>query len=131
MNILVVDDEPAILKALQTILTLDGHTVHATVSPHEAIETLRAADTPFDLTITDQTMPSMSGPELARAVKAVAPSMPIVLLTGVLLTGMPGVSGPDRPPCIDYVLQKPIRLAELRKFMSDFAQRVTAEAGAR
>jgi DNA-binding response OmpR family regulator len=121
MNILVVDDEPAILKALQSVLVMEGHAVHTAALPREAIESVRAAGAPFDLVITDQSMPDMSGPELACAVKDMSPSTSVVLLTGWSRS-----MGAGFPPGIDDMLQKPIRIADLRNFLNAFAQRAAA-----
>jgi DNA-binding NtrC family response regulator len=48
----------------------------------EALETFRADPHGFDLVITDMTMPSLRGEELAREIIALRPGMPIILCTG-------------------------------------------------
>ena len=51
-------------------------------SSHEALETFRATPHRFDLVITDQTMPYMTGEALARALRAIRADIPIILCTG-------------------------------------------------
>jgi CheY-like chemotaxis protein len=81
-HILIVDDEPAILGMLQRILESRGFRVTAFTSSNEALAGFREAPDVFDAIITDQTMPRMSGVELARAVHELRPSIPVVLTTG-------------------------------------------------
>ena len=81
-SILLVDDEEAILHFTTTMLEQFGYRVTAVSTGTEALELFRAASDRFDLIITDQTMPGMTGSDLAKAVLAARPSMPIVLMTG-------------------------------------------------
>ena len=62
---------------------------------------------PFTLVITDLSMPGMDGPQLARAVKSLAPTTPVILVTGW------GAKREDDAD-IDHVLGKPVRIQELR-----------------
>jgi PAS domain S-box-containing protein len=81
-HILIVDDEPAIVSLLKRILESRGFRVTAFTSGTEALECFRERPDLFDAIITDQTMPRMSGVELARAVHALRPATPVVLTTG-------------------------------------------------
>lgn len=81
-HILIVDDEPAIVGLLQRILESRGFHVTAFTSADKALECFRGQPDLFDAVITDQTMPRMSGVELARAVHELRPSTPVVLTTG-------------------------------------------------
>jgi len=65
----------------ETLESLD-YTVLATTDSREALETFRADPHRFDLVITDMTMPSLRGEELAREILAIRPGMPIILCTG-------------------------------------------------
>jgi CheY-like chemotaxis protein len=51
-------------------------------SPIEALELFRAKPDHFDLVITDQTMPGMSGDELARELRKMKPHLPVIVCTG-------------------------------------------------
>jgi PAS domain S-box-containing protein len=81
-NLLLVDDEVALVEVWQQMLEVLGYRVTAVVGAPEALETFRRAPGDFDLVITDLTMPGLSGVELARAVTTIRPGIPIVLCTG-------------------------------------------------
>jgi PAS domain S-box-containing protein len=81
-RILVVDDEPLLVRINQRILEDYGYTVVGTTDSREALEKVRAEPQQFDLVLTDQTMPGLSGSELAKAILEIAPLMPIILCTG-------------------------------------------------
>jgi two-component system cell cycle sensor histidine kinase/response regulator CckA len=64
----------------------------------------------FDLVITDQTMPHMTGMELARELLDIRPAVPIILCTGYSEAVSPGLAHSEG---IDAVLMKPIQRSEL------------------
>ena len=78
-RLLVVDDIEAIRLALEKCLQLSGYQVVLAASGEEALELLRSQR--FDLLLTDQSMPGLSGLELTEAVARMHPDMPIVVLT--------------------------------------------------
>jgi CheY-like chemotaxis protein len=80
-RILFVDDEEAIVEWGQGVLTRLGYTVSASRSSREALETFKK-DGAFDLVITDQTMPGMTGLLLAAELLKIRPDLPIILCTG-------------------------------------------------
>ncbi len=81
-RILVVDDEPLLVHISSRLLEDYGYTVTGVTDSREALEKVRADPLQFDLIITDQTMPGLSGSELTQAVLEIAPRMPIILCTG-------------------------------------------------
>ena len=76
----VVDDEATVRTVLADILTGAGHEVVEVDDGAEAIARFRAE--PFDIVVTDLAMPRVSGWQVARAVKHVAPAVPVFLVTG-------------------------------------------------
>jgi two-component system, NtrC family, response regulator HydG len=78
-TLLVVDDEQANLDSLDRIFAREGLRVLKAANGQEAVEALRA--NPVDVVLTDLMMPGMSGQELLRAVRAVAPDAEVVLMT--------------------------------------------------
>ena len=80
-RLLVVDDVEAIRLALKDSLHLQGYDVVSAGSGEEALELLRSQ--PFDLLLTDQAMPGLTGIELVEATVRIHPNMPVVLLTGL------------------------------------------------
>jgi len=81
-RILLVDDEKAIIDAIQQMLERLGYQVVARTSSVEALEVFRLQPDSFDLLITDQTMQAMTGEALAKEVMAIRSDIPIVLCTG-------------------------------------------------
>lgn len=81
-RILVVDDEEQIAGMMVAILSSLGYRTTSTGSSLEAFELFTAAPGNYDLLITDQTMPKMSGAELSRKVLTIRPELPIILCTG-------------------------------------------------
>ena len=79
--ILCVDDEeiPRTLRTL--ILQKQGYEVVATSSAKEALALM--ATRHFDLVLTDQMMPGMSGTDLTKNIKSTTPGMPVVIISGV------------------------------------------------
>ncbi len=81
-SILFVDDEAPIVEMGSETLTRLGYRVTTRTSSVEALELFRFKPGAFDLVITDQTMPNMSGADLARELLRIRPDIPIVLCTG-------------------------------------------------
>jgi PAS domain S-box-containing protein len=81
-KILVVDDEPDLTTITKIFLTRLGYTVETAVTSLDALEKFKLAPASFDLLITDQTMPGMSGIELAQAVLELNSEVPIILCSG-------------------------------------------------
>jgi len=78
-TLLLVDDEPANLDSLERIFAREGYKTQRAETGAAALALLR--DKPADVVLTDLMMPGMSGQELLRAVKAVAPDAEVVLMT--------------------------------------------------
>jgi|GEM_PF-4024732 len=81
-QVLLVDDESAILRMLSATLAEAGWQVSSFDCPTFALETFRKTPDRFDAVITDLGMPEMSGIELAGALHALRPDLPIILCTG-------------------------------------------------
>ncbi len=79
-RLLLVDDVEGVRNALKECLKFIGYDVTAAASAADALDLLRMQH--FDLMLTDQTMPGLSGLELTEIVLAMRPDMPVVLLTG-------------------------------------------------
>ena len=81
-SILVVDDEPAISKMTEILLTRLGYFVESTVSSREALDKIEKDPYAYDLVLTDQTMPYLTGDQLAEKILTLRPELPIILVTG-------------------------------------------------
>jgi serine phosphatase RsbU (regulator of sigma subunit) len=78
-RVLIVDDDPAMLRTVERILS-PRHEVRGCASGEEAIETIRRE--PFDVAIVDVRMPGLDGFDVTRAIRALQPSIEVVLVTG-------------------------------------------------
>ena len=81
-RILIVDDEDVLVELNRQRLTSLGYDVVATTSSIAALRIFREAPYNFDLVVTDQTMPHLTGTELAAELVKVKPDIPIILCTG-------------------------------------------------
>jgi CheY-like chemotaxis protein len=81
-HILLVDDEEAVLTVMRELLEGWGLTVTAASNGRSALASFESEPARFDAIITDQTMPHLTGIELARQAAAIRPGLPIVLCTG-------------------------------------------------
>lgn len=81
-RILLVDDEEVIATMLSTLLEQFGYQVHSITDCLEALAIFKAQPDSFDLVITDQTMPHLTGGELAKKLLAIRADIPIILCTG-------------------------------------------------
>jgi PAS domain S-box-containing protein len=81
-SILFIDDEEILVNMTKRMLKKLGYKVVAKTSSSEALEIFRAHPEKFDLIITDQTMPDLTGMQLARELRSVRPDIPIILCTG-------------------------------------------------
>ena len=80
LRVLVVDDEPMVRTVTTKLLRLRGHEVVDVDGGPAALAALGAG--PFDVVVTDLSMPDMSGRELAAAIRQRHPGLPVLLLTG-------------------------------------------------
>ena len=112
-KILVVDDEPSILKLLKEALTQWGYQVECVGTGAEALEAIRTGL--YDAAITDIRMPEMSGLDLLREIKRHDESIEVIVMTGY-----PTISSAVealKEGAYDY-LSKPLILDELRHLMA-------------
>ena len=81
-KILMVDDDSSVALLTQKRLESLGYKVTTKVSSIETLELFRSNPKAYDLVITDQTMPNMTGVQLAKALIALRPDIPIIMCTG-------------------------------------------------
>ena len=81
-SILFVDDEPSIAKLGKRMLESLGYKVREMTSSKEALRVFESDPLGFDLIVTDQTMPGLTGADLARQAMAIRPGMRTVICSG-------------------------------------------------
>ncbi|RJQ64872.1 MAG: PAS domain S-box protein [Desulfobacteraceae bacterium] len=81
-NILLVDDDPSVVKMLNMFLEDIGYRVTAYADGREALEEFRLNPSKYDVVITDMTMPQMAGDVLSKELLKIRSDIPIILCTG-------------------------------------------------
>jgi CheY-like chemotaxis protein len=128
LRLLLVDDDPVLLKSLGDALKTDGHSIVTANGGEAGIAEFRASrenGEPFAAVLTDLGMPYVDGRKVAAAVKQASPATPVIMVTG---WGQRMVAEGDIPPHVDRVLAKPPKLHELRNALAQLcpAQRPDA-----
>jgi CheY-like chemotaxis protein/anti-sigma regulatory factor (Ser/Thr protein kinase) len=117
-RILIVDDDPLLLRSLREALESDGHEVVAATGGQAGINAFvesHAEGRPFPVVITDLGMPHVDGRKVASTVKGSVPATVVLMLTG---WGRRLVAEGDIPAGVDAVLSKPPKLVELRNALA-------------
>ena len=118
MRLLLVDDDPLLLKSLRDTLQADGHVVVTSNGGAAGVRAFReaiASSESFGAVITDLGMPNVDGRMVAAAIKELSAATPVIMLTG---WGRRLQSEEDIPPHVDHVLSKPPKLRELRETLA-------------
>jgi PAS domain S-box-containing protein len=126
LRLLVVDDDPLLIRSLRDALESDGHLVTTATGGQDGIDTFRASlgsVQRFAAVFTDLGMPYVDGRKVATAVKGLSPQTPVILLTGwgQRLDIEGGV-----PTHVDRMLSKPPKLRELRAALSVLTRKALA-----
>lgn len=118
-HILVVDDEEKVAKFISEMLKNKGCNVTTLHSSKEAVDYFMANKQSIDLVITDQTMPEITGAELAQSMLAEQPDLPIFLVTGYS-------EEIDKDKAIEMGIKeyitKPLKLADLAEKLQKHLQ---------
>jgi len=113
--ILMVDDEPAVIKTGKLALELLGYTVIIENQPLKALAYFEENPQVFALALLDQTMPDLNGLEFAQRIRAIRPNLPIVIASGHSTSLTPGrleAAG------VRELLSKPYTIAKLAEVVS-------------
>jgi CheY-like chemotaxis protein len=110
LRILAVDDHPVQTELIARALGGELHSVATAANGRDAIE--RFDSEHFDLVITDKAMPGMSGDQLAAAIKAREPRMPVIMLTGFGRLSEEDMG--ELSEFVDLLVAKPASLKDLQ-----------------
>jgi CheY-like chemotaxis protein len=125
-RILFVDDEPMLADVACRSLAWLGYKVTPMTSGPDAVACFKAAPTDFDLVVTDMTMPKMTGDELAAAIRAIRPDIPVILCSGYserVRSAQEGKNG------IDAFAFKPVSAAALSRIIRKVLQSKASVGG--
>jgi signal transduction histidine kinase/ActR/RegA family two-component response regulator len=131
LRLLIIDDDPILMRSLRDVLEGDGHVVAAASNGIAGVDAFNEAlgrGAPFDAVITDLGMPGMDGRRVAASIKQNAPDSPVILLTG---WGERLRAEEDIPEHIDCILSKPPKLREIRAALAQCCGAETAARTAR
>ena len=117
VRILLVDDETSVLNSTRDLLLHAGYQVDAFDVPEKALANFRKNVSRYQLILTDNVMPGMSGLELARNIRTLQKNIPIVLITGYL------TSETDVSDLVDRKLHKPVSIRELSEMVEEILLR--------
>jgi CheY-like chemotaxis protein len=126
-RIMLVDDEAAVADVERQMLEALGYAVTTFTGGPEALAAFTAAPDAFDVVVTDQTMPPMTGLELAAHVRALRPRTPVILATGF----SPHVDARSaRKFGVQGFLAKPYKLSEVAAVLREALDAAATEPGA-
>ncbi|MEO8019188.1 MAG: response regulator, partial [Pseudomonadota bacterium] len=122
LRLLLIDDDPLLLRSLRDALELDSHEVITAEGGQAGIDAFDAAlkaGSAFDAVITDLGMPYVDGRKVATRIRHLASQVPIIMLTG---WGHRLIASDDKPEHVDRVLSKPPKMAELRATLAELVR---------
>lgn len=123
LRILIVDDQEIIRQLIAEMLEADGHFALPVADGAEALR--RLASDHWDLVISDQSMPSMTGSQIAAEMRRRNLSVPFILLSGF---GDEMRAKGGNPEGVDLLLSKPVTASGLRKALQDASKEGAREA---
>lgn len=109
-TLLVVDDDPALVELAEELLADLGYEPIGYTDPRAALAALRNEPERFDAVLTDEVMPELTGTQLTEALRAFAPQLPVLLVSGY---GGPQLAARAATVGVTRVLAKPLQRAEL------------------
>lgn len=122
-NVLLVDDEPMVLRVHGQMISKLGHVARMYSCPERALEYVSSKGDQIDLVITDYRMPGISGLDFIRQLRSRCATVPVLMLTGY-------ASEIDLQRVADYgveVLEKPVGMDILIAYLEALQERVSDE----
>jgi CheY-like chemotaxis protein len=117
LRVLCIDDERVVLESVKACLVYLKHQVKVAYNGRSGVELFCAAGVngvPYDVVITDLTMPDIDGYEVSRQIKAKSPNTPIIIMSGL---GAIATEVGLRPAEVEAVITKPPRLQQLNELL--------------
>jgi CheY-like chemotaxis protein len=114
-TVLIVDDEETLVRLGEEMVAALGYEPVGFASSAAALESFRASPGRFHAVLTDESMPELTGSELAREIRKLRPEIPIVMMSGVVT---PGLSARARELGGVELLAKPLAERELARSLA-------------
>lgn len=124
-RLMVVDDEPALVMLAEEILGGLGYEPVGYSDPVAALAALRENPTQFAAVITDEIMPKLCGTRFTEALRASAPDLPVLLISGC---GGAFLASRAHAVGVTRVLSKPLQRAELERALAELLPESLAES---
>jgi len=115
--VLVVDDEPEVLAALEEMLATLGYEPSGYRNGREALVAVRANPKRFEAVVSDEVMPELTGTQLALELRRLNPTLPILIASGY---GGSGFEARALAAGVNRVLKKPYRMSEIAEILAGF-----------
>lgn len=113
-TLMIVDDEPALVELAEELLAELGYEPIGFTDPKAALEALRSEPERYDALLTDEVMPVLTGTQLTEALRAFAPQVPVLLVSGY---GGPQLAARAAAVGVTRVLAKPLERRELAQVL--------------
>jgi PAS domain S-box-containing protein len=123
LRVLLIDDDPMLLRSLRDALELDQHQVVTAEGGQAGIDAFahgQRAGEHIDVVITDLGMPYVDGRKVAASIRQLSAEVPIIMLTG---WGHRLIASDETPEHVSRVISKPPRMADLRIALADLVRR--------
>jgi CheY-like chemotaxis protein len=118
-TVLLVDDEEALVRLGEEMIAGLGYEPIGFTSSAAALEAFRAAPERFDAVLSDESMPEMTGSELARAIREIRGDIPIVLMSGYVTSAL---AHRARAAGVLDVLAKPLVASDIARSLAGALQ---------
>ena len=116
-SILLVDDESGITNFMSEVLTNNGYKCTSLTSSKQALEVYSSSPGDFDLIITDQTMPELTGTELSKAISKIEPNQLMILMSGNRETIDNSIINDPDTRCIQKPIDIPVTISLIRNLL--------------
>jgi PAS domain S-box-containing protein len=114
-TLMIVDDEPQLVELAEEVVARLGYEPVGFVSSTAALQAFLVDPQRFDVVLTDEMMPDLAGTELAREIRVLRPSIPILLMSG---RAVPSVVDRAAEVGVDEVLRKPLHRREIAESLA-------------
>jgi len=114
-RILLVDDEVPLVHLGEEMLAALGYEAAGYTSSVEALAAFAAEPQRFDAVLSDETMPQLSGSQMARQIRKIRPDIPIVLMSGYV---GPNIAALARQSNVNELLPKPLVSRDIAKALA-------------